>query len=367
VDWLPDTLSPDPNVVWEKRLPHPSLGGIAATSRYVIFGGRDYDDFQDVFRCLDADTGETIWEIERLAIGALDYGNSTRSTPLIVGEHVFCQGALGTLLCLHVEDGEVLWERNLADDFKPSENLPWGYCASPLIAAGNLVVNPGAADGSLVALDPATGDVVWKTPGPLCAYGSFITHSIAGTSQIVGQDAESIGGWDATTGRRLWKVLPNSPGDFNVPTPIAIQNRLLIATEGNGVRLYQFDDAGQLAPEWLFRNTRVRSDMSSPIVIGELAYCAKDFLTCLDLQDELKEKWRLRDRSISDYGAIVASDERMMVIADGELLLLGTDGNKKILSRQKIFSESIPIYSHPAFVGRRMYVRGETKLLCIEL
>ncbi|TWU30863.1 PQQ-like beta-propeller repeat protein [Novipirellula artificiosorum] len=353
-------------MVWEKRLPHPSLGGIAATQQVVIFGDRDFDDFQDIFHCLDADTGQSLWEVKRLAIGSLDYGNSTRSTPLIVGEHVYCQSALGLVLCIRIADGTVVWERNLADDFAPADELPWGYCASPLLAADHLIVSPGALDASVVALDRPTGEVIWKTPGALCSYGSLLAADIAGQTQIIGHDALSLCGWEAQSGRRLWSVTPETPGDFNVPTPILYKNKLLVATEGNGIRLYGFGAAGKLGSQWQARNLRLRTDMSSPVIVQGQLYCVKDFLFCLDLDEGLKEKWRLRDSSLSDYAAIVASEDRLLVVANGELLLLPADGTNQIVSRQRVFEESIPIYSHPALVGRRIFLRGETKMVCLE-
>ena len=44
------------------------------------------------------------------------------------------------------------------------------------------------------------------------------------------------GGWDARTGRRLWTLVPPHSGDFNVPTPLVHEGRLMVATENNGAR-----------------------------------------------------------------------------------------------------------------------------------
>jgi hypothetical protein len=105
-------LPAEPNILWELSLARAGLGGIAATEKFVIFGDRDVDDFHDVFRCLDAETGEQLWQVERLAIGSLDYGNSPRTTPLIADNgRVYCLGAHGDLLCLNLTDGDVISNR----------------------------------------------------------------------------------------------------------------------------------------------------------------------------------------------------------------------------------------------------------------
>jgi outer membrane protein assembly factor BamB len=136
VNWLPQTLSPEPKVLWEVPLAKAGLGGIAATEEYIFFGDRDLDDFQDVYRCLNATTGEQIWEVPQLAIGALDYGNSPRATPVIHGKHVIFFGAFGDLCCVEIASGEVIWHINLRSLFNPEEELPWGYCGSPLLLSG---------------------------------------------------------------------------------------------------------------------------------------------------------------------------------------------------------------------------------------
>lgn len=349
------------------QLAHAGLGGIAATDKYVVFGDRDGDDFHDVFRCLDAKSGKPIWEIQRLAIAELDYGNTPRSTPLIHGDLVYCQGAHGHLLCIRLSDGEIVWEKNYRDDFPTDVELPWGYCGSPLLVEGQLIVAPGAADASLVSLDAKSGNVRWKSPGIGPSYGSLNVALLGGVKQIVGHDAKTIGGWDVQTGKRLWTIEPLVDGDFNVPTPIIYQGDMIIVTENNGTRRFRFEDDGQAIKEPVTENEKLRSDMSTPVVVGNRLFCVKDFLYCLDIDDDLSEQWRLRDRSLGDYASIIASDDRLLVVGKGELLLFGTDGSKKVLARQRIYPEKVNHYSHPALVGNRLYIRGQTKIKCFQL
>jgi outer membrane protein assembly factor BamB len=364
---LPD----NPDVVWEVPLAHAGLGGIAANDKYVIFGDRDQDDFQDVYRCLDAATGKPVWEIERLAAAALDYGNSPRATPLIVDSKVICQGAMGNLLCIDLLTGDVLWEKNFRDEFPVDAELPWGYCGSPLLADGKLIVAPGAPDASLIALDPSTGALLWKVAGLPPSHGSLIVAELGGIQQVVGHDQKTLGGWDLSTGKRLWTIKPHSEGDFNVPTPVIYPNQqgeqtLLVATENNGLRSIAFDNSDGTPSKTVFTSMKLRTDMSTPIVVGEQIYCVKDFLYCFDVSD-LSEKWRIRDRALGDYAATFATDEHLLVVGKGDLLLLRSDGTKKIISRCNVFDEHQVLYSHPAIYGNRMYIRGEHQLKCLRL
>jgi outer membrane protein assembly factor BamB len=264
-------------------------------------------------------------------------------------------------------DGYVSWEKNLRDEFPLQGDLPWGYCGSPLLVDGKLIVAPGAAAASLIAIDPDTGELKWKTPGAPPSYGSLTAGVLGGVKQIVGHDADTLGGWDIETGERLWTVKPDAPGDFNVPTPIVDAGQLIVATENNATRRFDFDQSGRILVDPVAGNANLRPDMSTPVVVGNRLFCVKDFLYCLDVDGDLAERWRIRDRAIGDYAAIIASQDRLMVIGKGELLLLRTDGGQQIIARQKVFGEKVNIYSHPALVGNRLFIRGESKLLCIQL
>ncbi|KAA1259466.1 outer membrane biogenesis protein BamB [Rubripirellula obstinata] len=367
---MPQQFPDQPNVLWEQSLTHAGLGGIAATSKYVVFGDRDDDDFHDVFRCLDADSGEPIWEVQRLAIDSLDYGNSPRATPLIVGQYVYCRGAHGHLLCLRLADGQVVWERNFRDEFPVPDELPWGYCGSPLMVDQKLIVATGNPDASLLALNPINGEVIWKSPGRPLGYGSLIAGNFRGVKQVVGHDQTTLGGWDLKTGQRLWTIEPKVDGDFNVPTPLVIpgadgSNQLMVATENNGIRLYRFDSSGIAIDPPAIDSQKLRTDMTTPIVVGSNVFCVKTFLYCLDAAS-LKEKWRLRDKAIGDYASLLASPDRLLVIGKGELLLFASDGEKELISRMRVFPENQTLYSFPAMVGRRLYVRGSHAVKCLQ-
>ncbi|MDA8746542.1 PQQ-binding-like beta-propeller repeat protein, partial [Rubripirellula amarantea] len=269
--------------------------------------------------------------------------------------------------------GLVYWQKNIRDEFGATSELVWGTCGSPLIADGKLIVNPGAPDASLVALDPLTGIAAWQTPGETAGYGSLITTTLGGKQQIVGHDRTTLGGWDIQTGTRLWTLKPPRDGDFNVPTPINVDGKLLVTTEGNGTRLYAFDSAGQIVAEPTAVQMKLAPDMSTPVVVEGKAYCVCQKLFCLDTADHLTELWTLEDPALGDYAPIIADDKRLLVLGHGgELLLVDiTLPEPAITSRTFLFDDpetrEAELYCHPALVGNRLYVRSETSLACFVL
>lgn len=330
---------------------------------------RDTADTTDLFHCFAAETGDLQWTLTQPAEGRLDYGNSPRATPLIHGELAFLMGAFGHLHCVDLESGAVLWQKNVRDEFAVRDKLVWGTSSSPLIVNGRLLINPGGADASLVALEPETGDVIWRTPGPSAAFASFVVGTFGGQQQIVGYDKESLGGWSVATGKRLWSHVPRRDNDFNVPTPVIVGDRLVITTENNGTRLHAFDARGRLIAEPLGTHRDLAPDAHTPLAVNGRLFGVSNGLFCLDLQNQLRELWTSDDEAFSHYATLIGSSERVLVTTEhGELILLDAAADKFApLSRLKLFENDSGVFSHPALVGSRLFVRSSTSLVCLPL
>ena len=119
-----------------------------------------------------------------------------------------------------------------------------------------------------MALHRLTGEVLWKSAGAPAAYAAFIGGQFGGRSQIVGYDALSLGGWDPQTARQPWSPVPHQTGDFNGPTLLDLNGRLLVTTENNGTRLYGFGADGRILKVPLARNDALSADASTPVVVG---------------------------------------------------------------------------------------------------
>jgi outer membrane protein assembly factor BamB len=366
---LPASLPEKPRQLWRKKLSSQGLAGIAADERHVIVVDRDLGDSFDIYRCLDANTGAELWSVRTLAKGKLDYGNSPRATPLIHGEHVYLLGAFGHLQCVELKTGKVVWKLDIRTEFNADDELVWGVAASPLIVDDKLIVNPGAKEASLVALEPLTGKVLWKTPGESAAFSSFILATFNGKRQLVGYDKVSLGGWDIATGTRLWTLVPPRKNDYNVPTPIQTGEHLLVSTENNGTRLYRFDQAGKIVPEPVAVNLDLMPDAHSPILVGNRLFGVWHQLHCLDVKQGLKTLWSQEDDDFEHHTSMIATPERVLLFTQGgELILFDATADKfKQISRVKVLEDETGVYSHPALVGKRLYLRGSGEVICLDL
>ncbi len=367
---VPEKLDAKPRFAWTVKTTGPGLSGLAVAGGRVILADKSVDKKNDIWRCLDAKTGKEIWTLKYPAEGQMPYTNSPRATPVICEGKVYLLGAFGDLHCVEFGTGKVIWKTHLIKDFG-AKCPKWGMTATPLIVDDKLIVNPGAKKASVVALDRLTGKVIWKTPGQPAAYAPFVLANMRGRRHIIGYDATSLGGWNIDSGKRIWTVTPPEKDDFNVPTPIAVNDRLLVATENNSTRLYDF-----LYPSRMIRN-RARADfpdlapdMITPVVHNQLVFgCHDSHLYCLD-PNTLKLLWKAQDESYYRFATLIAGNGRVLITTiDGELLLVRADRKKyELISRLQVLTgEETEVWSHPAITEGRLYIRDKSSITCLLL
>ncbi len=362
-------------LLWRRPLTGLGMSALTLAEGRLFVADKSLDETADIFRCLDADSGKQLWALRYAAAGDMDYSNSPRAAPVAAGQRVVVLGAFGDLHCLDAATGNVLWRKNILREY--DVDLPtWGTCSTPLVLGDRVVVSPGAAAASLVALSLHTGEELWRSAGAPAGYGSFIVGTFGGVRQVVGHDAVSLGGWDPASGERLWRVVPPYEGDFNVPTPVAVDGRLLVCTENNGARLYAFAEGGKIRPEPVAQTEVLAPDTSSPVRLetGRVLGVSGGALLGLDAAAGLRVGWEKRDDRFIDYCTLLAGPgtSAALMTLGGELLFIdtGTRGDRA-LSALNPFAD-IPlqgreVWSHPVLVGNRLYVRDQLAVYCFLL
>ena len=364
---MPERLGAQPKQLWQSDLPSDGLGGLAASKRIVVVSCRDPLDENDLFIALDTRTGKRRWQVQYPAMGSLDYGNAPRATPVIHGDRVILLGAFGQLACVDASSGIEYWRRDLIKDY--SVTLPtWGFCGSPLIDGDRVIIQTGVPAASLVALSLETGGEVWRSAGSDASYSSFVIADNPTGSQIVGYDLDSAGGWDAVTGRRLWKLQPEHGGDFNVPTPLVRGNNLWLTTENNGTRRYQFDEAGKFNSKPVSSNFVLASDTHTPVMTGTKIYGVWNGLHCLNA-DSLETAWSNDAEMYGGYASIIASENRVLILTQyADLVLLDALSDEYVeLGKWKLGDGATETHSHPAIAGTQLFVRVGQRIVCFQL
>jgi len=365
---VPDRMPSRASFLWKRGLTGAGLSGVAATHEHVIVADKSEQNDRDIWRCLDAGTGKEVWTIAYATPTKMEFTNAPRAAPVIHGDLVYLLGAFGDLHCVDLSNSRILWRRNIVKDFG-AEPAAWGMSSTPLVVDDKLIVSPGAKDASLAALDLYTGEVLWKTPGERAAYASLILGTFGGVRQIVGYDAVSLGGWDPNTGRRLWELLPSKKGDYNVPTPVNVNGQILLSTENNGTRLHAFGGDGRILPTPAAWNPNLKPDTSTPVAANGLVFGCSNGLFCLDLSQDLKTLYAVKeDAAFKSHAAFIAGNNRVLALSvEGELVLLQASRTAFTpISRLRLFKDA-EVWSHPALVGNRLYVRSMKDVCCILL
>ncbi|MBN1815960.1 MAG: PQQ-binding-like beta-propeller repeat protein [Sedimentisphaerales bacterium] len=382
--YVPDALPSEPRYRWTVPLTNLGMSGLAATREYLIVADKDKEGKQDVWRGLLADTGEEVWKLSYPAEGQMDYTNSPRANPVIKGDLAYLLGAFGDIYCVSLRNGREVWKRNILKEF--NAKLPTrGMCSTPLIVGDKLIVNPGAVPpektddtknppktyAALAAFNRFTGETVWTSPGNPPGYSSFLLGTFGGRWQIVGGDSRSLGGWDPETGKRLWQLTPSVEGDFNVSTPLNSDGRIIAAIEGKGTCLYDFKDDGTILSEPAAMHENPAHGAVTLVLYKNLLFgVGGQSLYCLD-PVTLKEHWVWEDKeAFKNHVSLIAGNDRLLIItAEGELLCLAADSaGPRLISRLRLFPlEDTKVFSHPALMPGRLYVRNSTSIACFVL
>ncbi len=166
-----------PALVWEMRRGEGFASPAIAGNR-LVYTHRLGDEA--VVECLEPETGRRYWRTTWPSTyrGRYIQDGGPRATPQIVGEHVFVHGVEGTLACLELATGRVLWKRHTSKEFGVGDDF-FGVVSSPLAYGEFLIQNIGGPNGPCVAaFDRLTGKLVWGAGtdwGPSCAAPVFGT------------------------------------------------------------------------------------------------------------------------------------------------------------------------------------------------
>ena len=363
----PKGLPPQATPRWKSPLTGAAYSGVVVSGRCVVVMDTVKDQ-QDTVRCLSTDTGKELWKHAYPNRGkSILWGSCPRATPAIADGIVYTLSARGQLFALDLQDGHVLWQKDLAKDFQA--DLPtWAYCSSPLVAGNRLIVNPGSPRYSLVALDLKTGKTAWNASGAEANYGSYLVAEVEGLQQIVGYDQEEVSGRSPMDGRVIWsKPLGKTPG-YLVPSPVVMSDQLLLCGS-NGAQLQDLKGTRDKVPAaWEVRNKHFKIGDATPTPAEGMALAVVEGkgLTAMEISKDLKILWQTGDEGMEcHFASVMAGSGRAMVLDFAGTLHL-FDVNRtgaKSVGKVKVCAET---YAAPALSRGRLYVRDEESVYCYD-
>lgn len=243
VELARDWDSNPPQLLWRQPIGAGWSGFVAVNGCAVTMEQRGDEE---LVTCYEIASGKLLWaHSEANRHSTVLGGIGPRSTPLIHEGKVYTLGPSGSLLCLDGATGEVVWRDNLLSRYhvRPDEDgkaVAWGRSNSPLIV-DNLVVIPvgGPKEGRLVSLaafDRLTGELIWEAGQQQVSYASPTLATLGDRRMIVSVNEKNVSGHDPATGNVLWEVKWDGSSSGNASTSQAnlLSDGRLLLSKGYG-------------------------------------------------------------------------------------------------------------------------------------
>jgi outer membrane protein assembly factor BamB len=327
---------------------------------------------------LDAKTAQTVWEHKYPSRREdFSFGAGPHSTPLIVGDTLFTVGTNQQLFAFDKRTGKVLWSHDFIKDFGSPELLirpvvKVGYACSPIAYADTIICSVGGPGQSVMAFRQRDGAVVWKAGDFLTSGAAPVLIEFEGEPQLVFLAGGTVTALDPRDGRVLWSH-PHDPGnDLNCATPIwgRDDNILFVSSAYKaGSRAIQLKKQGAVTlTEELWFTNRVRFMFLNAVRVGDFVYGTTGdfgpaFLTALNIRTG-ESAWQ--HRGFSRASLLQAGDKTIIMDEDGDLAIARlTPQGATVLAEAKIFDTTT--WTAPTLVGTTLYARDREKIVAVNL
>lgn len=379
-----------PPVLWVRELGQ-------GYSAFVAKGTRVYTQAQSLggqyVYCLHADTGETVWRYRYGAPYQLaGIYPGPRATPTLAGKHVYFAAPNGTVGCLRAYTGDLVWSKNVVEEYKGDGGVGFGYACSPTVIDGKVLLPVGGSNASLVALDAMSGEEVWTTGSDPASYTPAFPITLAGRALVVGHMKNSLVICDRTTGELLFRRKLSHGYDEHSAWPIYDEPNLWLSGPFHaGSQLIELPRESDSKLTHVWNSSMLSNDIVSSVLVDGHVYGFDIFdvqakthrpsrgkFRCLELLTG-KEKWsqgsgrprrraRQREQTEPEVGqaSIVAADGKLVLLNEvGELILLrATPERYHELARVSVLGGELT-WTPPALHRGRVYVRNHSRAVCV--
>ena len=374
--------------LWTRDLPGrggstPVIASVAGEPRLLLTAA--IDGANGVV-CLDAD-GEQLWatKIGTLVAGKHKKGSGANPSVAIAGDTAVAYFKSGDLAGLDM-DGRVRWSMNLAEKFGgfDKEALWWDLGTSPVATSHGVVVAVMQSGPSfLLSLDPATGQIRWKTDrdtgAPSEAAQSYTTPVVGrydGREVLFTVGADAITCHEAQSGRELWRIgglNPTADGYFRsissptlVAGPDGVDTLLAPYARGESLRGVAIGrEPGAARPsEPAWTRTDLGSDVPTPTGSGGVAYILADngkdrgLITAIDTATGQTLGTHRLAKGRDGYSASpVLADDRLIAVREDGVAFVVDVSDPAAMATISQTPTGETVYATPVVTDGRVYVR----------
>ena len=394
-----------PRVVWQQPLGIGYAMPTISRGRLFLF---DRIRNRCRLRCWNAETAASIWTFEYNTTyrDQYNYNGGPRCCPVVDGNRVYVFGPEGMLYCVRATDGKPVWQLDTKVEFGVIQNF-FGVGSTPTIEGELLLVHIGGSpqgsekkafdelegNGSgLVAFDKYTGKVKWKVSNELASYSSPVVRTIDKRRLALLFARGGLIGVDVVTGKQDFRYPWRSTllESVSASNPLVVGNQVLISEcYGVGSSLLKLKPGG-FDKVWTDddkspRERRLLCHWMTPVHVDGFVYGSSGRhtreaeLRCLELATG-KVIWR--EPGLTRSSLLHVDGHFVCLSEDGWLRLLRVDPKKfdEVASVQlrmpgkdgKPDPDGEELLDYPCWAATilshgLLYVRGEKRLVCLEL
>ena len=351
---LPTTLS-ETSIAWKKSLPGRGISSpiLLGNKLFITASSGPEQDRLHVL-CLNADSGEKIWERQFWATGRTmthpKIGVAT-SSPCSDGKHIFAAFSSNDVVALDLE-GNLLWYRGLTRDY-PNASNSLGM-ASSLIFAGNTVVFPVENDSEsfTIGLNPADGSNRWKLDRPKVSNWTTPVSFDGGIALMSNSGVTLV---DPDSGKTKWTF---EGGGSSMSSLTATKSLLFVPTKGTTA--LKPAQAGQ-EPESTWQNNQMQSSTVSPVLLKDSIYTLNNAgILKRSRAADGEKSWQLRTTGPYSASPVAAGDFLYLVNEKGLVQTVDTtapEGN--VVSTLDLKDTVI---GTPSIGNGALYIRSDSTL-----
>ncbi len=319
---------------------------------------------------VDEKTGRKVWDspVLTVAIAKMHKKNSHASpTPIIENGRLYVHFGPNGTACLDLK-GKVIWKQTSLV-YSPQH----GNGGSPILVDDKLIFNCDAReDPFIVALDKATGKVLWKTPRKSDAKSKFSFSTpllivVKGQKQVISPGSGVVYALNPDDGKIIWEVFYGQ-GYSVVPRPVYGHGMIYLSTGFNQANVLAIrpDGHGDVTSTHVaWKVSRSCPKTPSLLLVGDELYMVDDsgIASCLNAKSG-EIYWSERLEGGGHSASPMSAGGRIYFQSEAGKTVIVKAGKKfEVLAENDVKEKT---YASHAVADGTIYLRSENHLYKIQ-
>lgn len=373
----------EPEIKWSVDLGEGHAGAAIYEGKVYVM---DYDEAtrSDALRCFSLEDGKELWRRSYGVTLKRNHGMS-RTVPAVTADYVLTIGPRCHVMCVKRETGDLLWGLDMVAQYKTEVPL-WFTGQCPMIDGNKAILAPGGTS-VMIAVDMATGKVLWETPNPggiKMSHSSIMPWTFKGKKMYVYSAVGAILAVSAEgpdEGKILWQSTAWNHAVV-APAPVCFPDGKIFLTAGYGagsmvVKVsqagsgYKVDVLKQYAPK-----DGMACEQQTPVVWDGMMYAIepkdagplRNQLICVDPNDVTKVIWTSGKDGRFGLGPYLIADQKMYILDDeGVLTMVKPDKKKYVQLAQKKIIDGVDAWGPMALADGYLVLRDSKKMYGVKV